>query len=71
MDEIFDSPPEPGRQDRAIADGIVACMQGFSILCGENFLTHDEHRNLITQLDDIGRRWLAQKDSLDRLDFEP
>lgn len=71
IDDPHDAPPDPGRQQAAVADGILMYIKSLSILCGETFITHGEHQDLIDQMDDAGKRWLLAKETLRDLDFEP
>lgn len=66
-----DAPFDPKRQSTAVAQNIIMFLQSLSVLCGEHFITHEQHQRWTTELDQAGKVWLENKEVLKGLDFEP
>lgn len=71
MHNPLDGPPDPIRQKAAISDAILKFMSSTAVMCGENFLTHEEHQAIIDIAEGAATRWLDAQNALEDLDFEP
>jgi hypothetical protein len=70
MDPL-DGEPQPGRQKQSVGIAALGLIEAVSVLCGEGFITHDEHEQIILIGEQAAQRWIEAKEALERLDFEP
>jgi hypothetical protein len=62
---------EEQRRSASIANAISKFMSGTSQMCGEGFITHEEHQAITDIADEAAARYLAERKLLKDLDFEP
>ena len=68
-DHPHDRTADPLRRKRVLLEAMLGTINDVGIMCGENFITHDEHEQIMTILGEGAQRDLNADDTLIRLDF--
>lgn len=71
MNDPLDAAPTPGRQGKSVGWASLMLLEATSVMCGEGFLNHEEHQQIVDVAEAAAKRWLEQKKTLEELDFEP
>ena len=71
MSGPLDERPDQGRQAVVVASALLSMVDALAILCGENFLTHEEHEEISMVAENAAQRWSHAQRTLKDLDFEP